>query len=201
MTRAMTYYHLASATMSPSSPTAEAYAQARRSWLCEGCALPRPGTGAIDVHLDADPEDVPLSFVSGIGVGIVRRDLLEALGHEAVAGGLWLGEVFGPDGVRAPKYASFRGKRMVIIRGKAGSSHRLCGSCGRHLYFPLGKRHLVGPVAAPFDIAESQFNQLVVSERVHAGVSGKRWRKLTIDRLPVVDGASDGQDLPMLVDN
>lgn len=197
----MNYYHLKSRTMAPCSPTQESYQAAKRAWLCDGCALPRVGTGAVDVHLEEVPERLPLNIISGLGVGIARRELLEVMGREIVASNLLLGDVFDASGARLLDYNTFRGKAMAIIRGKETSSYRLCGSCGRHIYFPLGQQYLVEPLASGVDIFESQFNQLIISETVYERIQSIKWRKLTIDKLQVRQQPADSYVCPATMAN
>lgn len=187
--------------MAPCSPTQESYQAAKQAWLCDGCTLPRVGTGAVDVHLEVAPEKLPLNIISGLGVGIARWELLEAMGREVVASNLFLGDVFDASGLRLPDYRTFRGKTVAIIRGNETSSHRVCHSCGRHIYFPLGKQYLVEPLTSGVDIFESQFNQFIISETIHERIQAMKWRKLTIDKLTVRHQPADSYACPATMAN
>jgi hypothetical protein len=193
-----TLYHLKSSTMSPCSMDKGEYAKALETWLCQGCASPKIGSGAIDVVLRNSPQKIPLNFVSGIGVGIVSETLLNALGMEMVEPYLLLGTAKGPDRRPIEGFRTFRGKHRMIIRGDERSSYRKCEVCGRDIYFPMGKKYIVGQIPDT-PIYQSQYNQLIVTEELYKRISGTKWKKVSIEKLENYTKPLDlKSDFPMI---
>ncbi|MCI0365951.1 MAG: hypothetical protein L0219_19000, partial [Phycisphaerales bacterium] len=87
---------------------------------------------------------------------------------------------------------TFRGTATLFIRGDESSSTRICELCGRRLYHPHGRRHLVVRPPSEHSIFESQFHQLIVTPEIYDRVKQRQWRKLGVDRLKVLDQPRDG---------
>jgi hypothetical protein len=186
-------YELGSSTMDPCSITHAAYDAARATWLCSGCATPKPGIGAIDVHLQQPPKNIAMNSVYGVSIGIIRRDFLNNFPEEAVAKDLFLGNVFDAQGREVPGFATFRGHIRLVIRGDARSSYRRCDVCGRHVYSPMGKYYILSGAPGDAVIYESQIQGLIVREDIAERVKQKQWKELGVRKLPVVETAQDGK--------
>ena len=187
-----TLTHFQSMTLSPCALTRDAFEHARRTWLCGGCASPRPDVGAVDVSLqDRTPGKYPLTFVGGTGVPVARMDfLLEVAGAEAVAKDLLLGKVFDEHGHLLEDWVTFRGRRCVIVRGTANVSYRPCSTCDRQVYFATGKRYVAPAPSKDVQVYETHLFGFAV-----AGRQGAQWRNpkgVTIEQLPILDHGKDG---------
>lgn len=170
---------------------------AKRTWLCSGCNHPKPGQAAIDVTLQAPgPQDAPLNFVYGFGIPIATMPFLESFG-DSVVRDLHLGRVFLENGKRLSDWVTFRGKSQLIIRGVKNVSHRVCGECGRNVYFAMGSRYLFPTPAKEHELFESDLSGLVVSATMFDRVAMNKWPKLVFDKLPVLPAPKDA--LPELV--
>jgi hypothetical protein len=192
------FYHLHSTGIEPCSMTKDAYERARATWLCPGCAAPKPGTAAVDVHIqEKAPSEKPLSFANGCGVPLANREFLLSLGTDVVQRDLYLGKVFGPRGNVLDDWVTFRGRRRVIVRGSKNVSHRQCNVCARHVYFAMGSRYLFPPPGSDASIHESDLFGLVVTPELAARVTVNRWPKLGVEELKVVEKPKDA--LPELV--
>lgn len=185
------YYHLV-AKAAPENLSADG-ARLAREWVCEECKQPRPGVQGVDVTLASSPS-VPLNFVAGAGVAIVRKDLLDVLGSESIPE-LWLGEVRVQSEGMLPDYFTVRGRFRATIRGDASSVMRRCATCGRVLYHPFGPRYVLRSEVLGRRVLESQLHQpIVVGELVAAA------RNLTgihVQRLATLDQARDGLPLDL----
>lgn len=168
-----------------------ARAEAARTWLCKGCGTPKPGVCAVDLQIqEVRPDPAPLTFVSGCGIALARRDFLEALGSERVQTDLMLGTVTGPSGEVIPDWLTVRGRRRLIVRGSKHVSYRRCEFCGRHVYFAMGTRYLFPAPDLAASIFESDLSLVVIPD-VLKEVSLGRWPKLGIERLKVLHKPKD----------
>ena len=162
---------LQSTTMNPCFLAEDAYAEAKRSWLCSGCCSPKPGFGAVDARLQEAPKDKPLNFVMGCGLPVAYGKFLDRLGESLVERDLSLGQVFGPDGTRLEDWVTFRGRRRLIIRGSREVSYRRCTECGRDVYFAMGKRYLYPNPPQDVALFESDLFGLVLPEEIFLRVA------------------------------
>lgn len=186
------YIHLQSKTMNPCFLTKEAYIDATNTWLCTGCIRPKPEVTSLDVRIQDIAPEGPLNFVNGCGLPLVHMSVLSALGEERIKRDLYLGRVFGPDASRLGDWATFRGKRRVIIRGSEHVSHRVCSDCGRDVYFAMGTRYLYPLPPRDAEIFESHLFGLVLSESVAATTGMAQLGKVTRERLKVLCQPHDG---------
>ncbi len=89
-----TFYYLSSKSMDPCFLTRADAGEAFRTLICYSCKTPRPGVKNIDVVLEGRRSpNSPLNIVFAAGVGIARRDFLEALGMDTISRSLYLGHV------------------------------------------------------------------------------------------------------------
>lgn len=181
--------HLQAATLDPCSLTREAYERARETWLCSGCGAPRPGVTSVDVRLQELPRKDLLTFVSGCGVPIARRHLLQELAGEALETDLWLGRVLGADDEEQTEWVTFRGRHPLIVRGSRNVSHRVCGECGRNVYFAMGSRYLCPPPPGGIKVFETDLLGLAVFGQV---ITRRPWPSIALETLPIREHAADG---------
>jgi hypothetical protein len=187
------YYHLYPGSLNPCSMAKTASELARETWLCVGCASPRPETTVIDVSLqDIEPTGV-LNFVIGHGVPLIRRDFLLSFGKDMVDRDLYIGRVFGRNGKELTDWATFRARQQVIIRGAKNVSYRKCAQCGRTVYFAMGHRYLCPLPAKVGALSESDLFGLVISEYLFTeALQGcTKWAGVQCDRLPVLETPKD----------
>jgi hypothetical protein len=106
------------------------YRRARETWLCTGCARLQRDVQSVDVHIQGSrPERIPLSFVSGVGVGIAQKAFLICLGERRIERDLMIGRLYNAGGQLIDDYVTFRGRRRVLIRGGSKSAYRYCEQC------------------------------------------------------------------------
>lgn len=187
------FYHFHSTGTDPCSMAKDAYERARATWLCVGCTAPKPGTKAVDVHIQEKmPAEPSLTFVNGCGVPIANREFLMSLGIDLVQQDLYLGKVFGPTGDVFTNLVTFRGRRQIIVRGSKNVSYRQCDVCGRSVYFAMGNRYLYPQPAADVSIFESDLFGLVVASEAMERIKINQWRKLGVEELKVTEKPQDG---------
>lgn len=190
------YLHLQSKTMNPCSLEKRAYAEATGTWLCSGCARPKPGVDRVDAHIQDDEPEGPLNFVNGCGLPLARVSFLLTLGEERVKRDLNLGQVFGPNRSQMPDWATFRGRQRLIVRGSKHVSHRVCPDCGRDVYFAMGTRYLYPAPPRDVEIFESDLFGLILPESVATDLDIGEIRGVTRERLKVLQEPRDS--LPAL---
>jgi hypothetical protein len=188
-----TFYKLSSTTMNPCTMVKSGYEQARKTWLCTGCAFPRPDTKVVDAAIqEKEPDNVALNFIGGCGLGIVRKDFLLALGEDTVREHLHLGSVGGPDGRLLEDWVTFVGRHRIIVRGSKNAGVRLCSECGRTVYFAIGQLYLYPKPPYGVSIFDAGNGGLVVTGELVGRVKLNSWRKLDCTRLPVLEAPRDG---------
>lgn len=190
------YFLLMNTGKSPCSMDNRKYWEARDTWLCGGCAAPKPGTGRIDIVLeDSRLGPVALNMVSGTSVGVAHRPLLEELGWNAVSRDLWLGAVQRDDGKVFEDWVAFHGRHRIIVRGKELANYRVCNECHRAVYFAKDDGYLYPAPTPDVDVLDAGTGLLVVTNRLFDLASvGSRWHGLKVIELPVLDKPLDGFD-------
>lgn len=192
MSNAM-YIGVHTLTMDPFDLANNSYAEARHSWLCTGCCVPKPDVQVVDIFLQSPPSDKPLNFVNGCGLSVAYKPFLERLPIDVVQRDLYLGRVFGPDGEQLADWVTFRGKKRLIIRGSKHAGVRVCEQCGRDVYFAMGKKYLYPEPQDDVAIFESGGGGgLVLPKDLFFQLDLGKWPKLRIDELPVLDEPMDG---------
>jgi len=192
------FYHLHSTGTSPCTMTKDAYQHARATWLCTGCAAPKPETKSVDVKIQEPyPIESPLTFVSGCGIAIANWEFLKGLNEDILRRDLFLGKVIDPTGIVLRDWVTWRGRRRLIVRGTKNVSHRQCDICGRHVYFAMGRRYLFPRPPTDALIYESDLFGLVTTREVIASITLNRWPKLGLEKLQVLEKPKDS--LPELV--
>lgn len=165
-------------------------ADARKSWLCPGCAAVRVPT-QVDVRLSEEPSDQPLNFASPSCLGIISREFIDALGEEVVRSHLYIGRVAFRGTPQSPDWFTFRGKSTIIVRQTEHAGYRICGVCGRCVYFGMGLSYLYPTPARGIEIFDAG-GWLVLTKRLFSRVAERTWRNLDVVELGIVDTPRDG---------
>lgn len=185
-------YHVRTATNEPCHLTKDVYAEALNSWLCSGCAAPRPGIEAVDVQLSLSPsKDSPLNFVFGASVPIARNGFLFRLPIDVLRRDLYLGKVLNARGKVLDDWVTFRGRRRVIVRGSEHASYRVCDVCGRYVYFAMGKKYLFPAPPSDAVILQGIYG-LVLPKNLFNELHVDDWPGLYVDELPILAEPLDG---------
>jgi len=179
--------------------TSAAHAKALETWLCPVCGAPRPRTGPLNIQIEeSQPEDSPLSFVSGCGVQLVHRAFLHHLGAENVERDLQIGALYNEQGRPLANWVTLRGRAPIIVRGSQDVAYRECGYCGRHSYFAIGAEYLCPRPHKDSDIFEVDFNGLVVTKRVYLTLDLSTWPQLVAKSIPVLETPLDSLPVDLL---
>lgn len=186
------YIHYSSKTMAPSSLDDACYEEAKATWLCTGCCSPRPGVERVNVRIQDEEPDGPLSIVNGCGVALARKSFLSRFGEERVRKYLALGEVRGPDDQLIPDWVSFIGRCGLFVRGSKNAQHRTCSECGQNLYFGMGKKYLYPRPPEDVELFQSQLWGLIVPEQIGETLGISESDGVWIEILPVLDAPLDG---------
>ena len=189
----MNFYMFSSTTMDSCSMAKPLREEARKTWLCTGCGFPKPDTKHLDATLqDRNPDNTPLNFISGCGLGIAKKKFLFSFGEEVVRQHLYLGSVYGPKANLLEDWITFVGRERIIVRGSKSAGVRSCTECGRNAYFATGQLYLYPMPRAGVQIFDAGSGALVVTEELAGRINLKDWRKLDCTKLHVVDVPNDG---------
>jgi hypothetical protein len=135
-------------------------------------------------------------MVNGWGLPLIRKDFLFSFGEDAIRKDLFLGKLYGPDGNLIEDWVTFRGRGKLIVRGSKRAGFRQCDKCGRNAYYAEGSRYLYP--APPKDVLlfESHLYGLVICQKLFETIDiaawKKRYRRLRVDKLPVLATPKDG---------
>jgi hypothetical protein len=180
------FIHLHPTGMSPCTLDRTAYATAVETWLCRGCGAPKPSIQAVDVQIqERHPDDVPITFVTGTGLMLVKKEFLGWLGEDRVRADLMLGVVKGASGEVINDWVTARGRKRIIVRGSTNVSHRRCELCGRQVYFAMGARYLYPDPPTSASIFESHVFGLVLLASAFDGAAPGPLRGLGLEKLKV----------------
>lgn len=189
------YYLISSLSMGAADPWEPWYEEFRETWLCHGCLTPKPGLEEVDVYLDTVPDNTPLNFVGGALISYARRDFFECVGLEEIDNTLYLGRVFDSEGKEYKNFVSYRGKSILHVRGNEQSTYRICDVCGAKLYFALGRKYIMADRLTGSNLYKGDgTGDLIVNETLYERIASKRWRKLAIQKLPVLEKPVDGRE-------
>jgi hypothetical protein len=184
--KARDFIYLRPSGMRPAALSDGAYSAAVETWLCPGCAAPKPSIGVVDVQIEARPLDAPLTFISGCGLLLAHHHLLEAFSAENVASDLMLGTVKDLSGDIMSDWVTVRGQRRLIVRGSDDVSYRRCNVCGRHVYFAMGEKYLFPEPPTNVSIFESSLGLVVTRDAIDDDVVFEGWPNLEVKRLKVL---------------
>ena len=186
------YYQIRSAMRDPWKMTTEGEREALRTWLCKGCRTPKPDAGPIDVTVQFGPGNEPLKLIPQGNLGLVRRDLMSALGEDVLREHLHLGKVYGEDGRQLTKWATFHARRRLIVRGSGNARYRRCEECGQVRYYAEGKKYLYPPPPC-VTLFGGGGSRLVLTKDLFVQSRINRWRgKLEVCKLVLPDAPLDG---------
>lgn len=147
----------------------------------------------VDIELEWRPDDVPLNFVAALMLGVVRQDLLSALGKHT-DGNLLVGKVKVKGSGVLHEFATFRGCHPLRIRGDHRSTRDACDECGRFKSFAYHDQEYV--LTRDLDgrtVYQANGSRLVIVERLRPLFEPvSRWEKLTIEPLREVACPEDG---------
>lgn len=188
------FYDLYSASDTPLDLDMKDYKRARKTWLCRGCASPRPEVWQVDITVqDGMPPGDALNFVNGCGVSVARKEFLFSLGEQIVQQDLVLGRVFRVDRSEFGDLVTFRGRCRLVMRGQHDVGHRYCEKCGQLVYFSSHIDRYLWPAPPPdFSLFDTGCGGLTISERVFRQLDTAKWKNLWVEELPVLDSPKDG---------
>ena len=173
--------------------THDARERARRSWACSDGPHPTPAATVVDVWLqDNTPRDKPLNFVMFGGIPVVHRELLKLFGDDNVERDLYIGRVIGARGKELPDWVTARGRDRLIVRGTRNAGSRICDVCGRLFYFAQGANYLYPAPPNGRAIYESSSCGFVVTREIGERIADHKWRRMTVEPIPVIDPPPDG---------
>ncbi len=125
-------------------------------------------------------------------LGFIHNELLQLLEKTIVQRDLLLGRVFAEDASCFADWHTFRGRRRQIVRGSKHAGYRVCEECGSTAYSAMGKRYLFPEPPDGVDIFESDLAGLVFRAHLLEHIDLKKYRKLQVDKLHVLDPPPDG---------
>lgn len=191
----MNYYKLGSSAMDGNSLESTFNVRLRDKLFCHSCNKLLTNTSCIDVVLAENPYNYPLDVASGIG--IIRKDLVEAIGYEVFINNMMIGKVFYPAGTCHEKFFTFRGRKIINIFSDKFDKVKKCSVCGRLSVFPLGKYYMLRTDFEGTQLFECYFHGLVISENILNKINNFKWRKISIMKLEITDQPPEGcEEIP-----
>jgi hypothetical protein len=150
-------------------------------------------TTVVDIAIqEPSPHDKPLNFLYGCGVGVIHREFLDLIGQEIFSEDLYLGRITNSRGEEIPDWVTFHGREVIIVRGSKNAEYRTCESCGRNAYYAAGKPYLYPAPPRTATIFQSAGSGLIVPRDVYERVATKKWRRVGIEELPILEAPNDG---------
>jgi alkylhydroperoxidase family enzyme len=127
-----------------------------------------------------------------LGVTLVHRDFLDAMGRDLVDRELHVGRVIAA-GEWLREWQCVHPKQRTIVRGTTRAGFRPCGSCGRDVYSAREWDNLCPPPPQAAQILSTATGgSLVVTGEVLARIDRAKWKGLNAKRLDVLDQPRDG---------
>ena len=136
-------------------------------------------------------QDLPLNFVGQPLLQYAREDLLEALSPE-IEEAFTLGKlVHAVDGEIANVKTLWGTPRVRIRAGKKSDCCR-CDVCGQVIYRQRGQWYALASdlVGSPLFLGSD--GGIIVNAELHGRLKGRRWKKVDISKLTVLDKPRDG---------
>ena len=164
---------------------------------CSDCKSIKPNSKFIpfDVYLDEKPDKSALNSVFLPGIGMGRWEFLE-LFRDEVHKYLRLGKVYLGDGRLSEDFVTFTADRLLPIRGSKKSSYYgkcpVCKAKGYSAWYPfyVTRASLFDrPIFVPWGD-----DGLVLTEELMARVDKRKWKGISVFKLPVIDEPRDGVD-------
>jgi hypothetical protein len=193
MTGATDYWLLVTRSDDPCDLTKKGLDEALCNWTCPECREPTVQRG-VDIVLQHAPLSLPLNFVQATGMHVAQRAFLAALGAADVGRDLNVGRVFDAAGVEIRELASFHGKEKLVVRGNQKSTYRICETCKRISYFPLGQYYLAVRPSGDHQLYTTGLG-LILTATMHNTIRKQRWPKIRYFRLPILDKPRDGRTI------
>ncbi len=165
-----------------------------QNWLCIGCKRALPGSTPIDIYVE-ETRMPKRAMGSALLLGLVHRSFLAEFDEDAIARDLILGKVFHEDGRFASDWYTIRSRRRVIVRGSKNANYRICDCCRQVSYSAMGKRYLHPCPPEDCDIFESDLAGMVFRTKLVEHIDFKKYRKMQVDKLPILDPPPDGLGL------
>lgn len=137
-----------------------------------------------------------MNTIWGAGIGVAQWEFLAAFGEDRIKKNFWLGRLFTEELGEMKGWVTFRGKQVLIVRGKSNVKYRYCDDYGNFLYYAAGSRYLFPAPSSHIDIFGSHLGGLVITSKVFEGLTLFRWSKLNIQKRPVTSKAYDGITIP-----
>lgn len=192
MTNSHPFVHVYSGGLDGCTLSRDLPLRAPVNWLCPGCGYAKPGVAPIDVCVQEARMPLRRVMESVLLLGLVHRSFLAELDENVVARDLILGKVFLESGRCVDDWHTFRCRHRIIVRGSKHAGARVCDECHQVLYSATGRRYLYPEPPADADIFESQLAGLVFRSHLLEHIDLKKYRKLIVDRLPILDPPPDG---------
>jgi hypothetical protein len=162
---------------------------------CPGCGAlaAERQAGPIDVRVKRKPDISALNFASPVLVHIARTDFLK-LFQEEVDRHLLVGRVCNTSGRQIRGFATYFGRRPLMIRGGPKSTRRYCGECGQFVYYPLGKWYVMRESLTGQGLYEGcgPGGGLVITAELRERIERGKWKGIWITKLPIRDEPLDG---------
>lgn len=177
-------------------------------WFCAACVSVRGDQpGPIDVYIqERRPPGSPVQSVLACGLLVVSKRVIDLFPQPVVDRDLWLGAVVGPAG-RFDNWLSVRSRRRVFVRGEARvarpplrttarfdaslAGSRRCETCGRDVYYGVGKRYIYPSPSTDAHLFESH-RGLVVHPTLSNLVESLAAKHLKREMLDVAPAPRDG---------
>ncbi len=164
--------------------------------ICGSCGMVIHRDKPFDYGVRKRVRPDPLGGTGGVPcIGYARLDFLHELGWDMINEFFYLGSVITPSGAAQEGVATFLAKRgQLFIRGLARSYGGPCDLCGQPGYYamPPDKRHLVKGALTGDPVYQSDDAQLIITEAVFERIQRKKWPRLGVKRLPVLNEPMDG---------
>lgn len=195
----------------------ENWFRANTDKICPRCQNLRPNyKGPVDIWIPwGKPENIALNFVWAPALGVARRDFLGLFGEE-VQKNLWVGKLFlerkDSSLLELDRFVVFRGKHIVRVRGtkltepgpcvpgmEPSESEmlrpgRVCPECSTRSYWSENMHFVVKGALTGARLYVSGRSTLVVDESLVSMTELKKWHKLHIMKLTVLDTPIDGNE-------
>lgn len=135
-------------------------------------------------------ELVGLSFIEGVLFQVASLEFLSAMTND-ITRYLMLGKVSCASGLELDDYATLWQSGLIRLRGGPSSYCWRCDNCQQVIYNPMGNRYVLRSelTSSPIQLTEGG---LVVHQEVRDRLVKRKWPRVKITKLPVLDHPRDG---------
>ena len=179
-------------------PMADDSSRADRAWLDDFAHVNGNPCGHFnfkarphEIVIENLGEDVPYNFVDRPPVGYIRSDLLEALSPD-IQSLLTFGTLFDRNIGYIHNVKTITGGPEVYLRGGAQAQCWRCEVCNQLVYNPISQWHVLSSDLPDSPIFITTSGGIVVTEEIRRRLLGRRWKQLSIGKLPVRNKPLDG---------